>query len=64
MLPLHGSWLKQCFIYKAEIHVENDYKINYGAVEGEFKFDIITTHNPLKIGIINLILNFKNEYGN
>ena len=38
MCPLDGSCLKQCFIYKAEIHVENDYKIYYGAVEGEFKF--------------------------
>ena len=36
--PLDGSCLKQCFIYKAEIHVENDYTIYYGAVEGEFKF--------------------------
>ena len=36
--PLDGSCLKQCFIYKAEIHVESDYKIYYGAVEGEFKF--------------------------
>ena len=35
--PLDGSCLKQCFIYKAEIHVENDCKIYYGAVEGEFK---------------------------
>ena len=36
--PLDGSCLKQCFIYKGEIHAENDYKIYYGAVEGEFKF--------------------------
>ena len=32
------SCLKQCFIYKAEIHLENDYKIYCGAVEGDFKF--------------------------
>ena len=36
--PFDGTCLKQCFIDKAEIHVENDYKIYYGAVEGEFKF--------------------------
>ena len=33
MCPLDGSCLKQCFIYKAEIHVENDYKIYYRAVK-------------------------------
>ena len=36
--PLDGSCLKQCFIHKVEVHVENDYKIYYGLVEGEFKF--------------------------
>ena len=36
--PLDGCCLKQCFIYKAEVHVDNDYKIYYGAVEGDFKF--------------------------
>ena len=34
--PLDGSCLKQCSIYKADIH-ENDNKIYYGEVEGEFK---------------------------
>ena len=36
--PLDGCYLKQCFIYKAEIHVDNDYKIYNGAVEGDLKF--------------------------
>ena len=36
--PIDRSYLRQCFIYNAEIHVENDNKIYYGAVEGEFKF--------------------------
>ena len=36
--PLDESCLKQCFIYKAEVHVGNDYKIYYAAVEGNFKF--------------------------
>ena len=31
--PLDGCCLKQCFIYKAEVHVDNDYKIYYGPVE-------------------------------
>ena len=35
--PLDGCCLKQCFIYKAEVHVDNDYKIYYGAVEGDFE---------------------------
>ena len=29
---------QQCFIYKAEVHVDNDYRIYYGAGEGDFKF--------------------------
>ena len=37
--PLDGSYLKQCFIYKAELYLENDYKIYNGAVEGDFKFE-------------------------
>ena len=36
--PLDGCCLKQCFIYKAEVYVDNDYKTYYGAVEGDFKF--------------------------
>ena len=36
--PLDGCCLKQCFIYKAEVHVDNNYKIYYDAVEGDFKF--------------------------
>ena len=36
--PLDGCCLKQCFIYKAEVHIDNDCKIYYGAVEGDFKF--------------------------
>ena len=36
--PLDGCCLKQCFIYKAEVHVDNDYKIYYEATEGDFKF--------------------------
>ena len=35
---LDGCCLKQCFIYKAEVHIDNDYKIYYGAVEGDFRF--------------------------
>ena len=30
---LDGCCLKQCFIYKAEVHVDNDYKTYYGAVK-------------------------------
>ena len=37
-LPLDGSCPKQCFVYKTEVHVDNDDKIYYGAVEGDFKF--------------------------
>ena len=36
--PLNVSYLKQCFIYKAEVYVDNDYKIYNGAVEGDLKF--------------------------
>ena len=36
--PLDGSCLKQCIIYKAEVHADNDYKIYYGEVESDFKF--------------------------
>ena len=31
--PLDGCCLNQCFIYKAESHVDNGHKIYYGAVE-------------------------------
>ena len=61
---LNGCCLKQCFIYKAEVHVDNDYKIYYGAVEGDFKFRITATQTPLEIGIKNILLNFQNIYGN
>ena len=36
--PLHGCCLKQCFICKDNVDVDNDYKIWYGAVKGDFKF--------------------------
>ena len=62
--PLDGSCLKQCFIYKAEVHVDNDYKIYYGAVEGDFKFRYNNHTTPLEIGIMNMILSFQNIYGN
>ena len=62
--PLDGCCLKQCFIYKAEVYVDNDYKIYYGAVEGDFKFRYNNHTTPLEIGIMNMILSFQNIYGN
>ena len=59
--PLMGV---ACFIYKAEVHVDNDYKIYYGAVEGDFKFRYNNHTTPLEIGIMNMILSFQNIYGN
>ena len=46
--PLDGSCLKQCFIYNAEVHEYHDYKIYYGAVEGDFKFRSINHANSFR----------------
>ena len=46
--PLDGSSLKQCLIYKAEVHVDNDYKIYYGTAEGDFKFQYNNHTNSFK----------------
>ena len=51
MIVHKGLCFCQCFIYKAEIHVKNDYKIYCGAVEGAFKF----RYN-------NLTKSFRNRY--
>ena len=48
--PLDGCYLKQCFIYKAEIHVDNDYKIYNGAVEGDLKFRYNNHTNSFRNG--------------
>ena len=46
--PLDGCCLKQCFIYKTEVHVDNDYKIYYGIVEGDFKLRYNNHTNSLR----------------
>ena len=61
---LDGSCLKQCFIYNTEIHVKNDYKSTIVQLKVNLNSDIITTQNPLEIGIMNMILSLQNMYGN
>ena len=61
--PLMGvAW--NSFIYKAEVHVDNDHKIYYVQLKVISNSDITTTQTPLEIGIMNMILSFQNIYGN
>ena len=52
------------FIYKVEVHADNDYKIYYVQLKVISNSDITTTQTPLEIGIMNMILSFQNIYGN
>ena len=61
---IFASCIKQFFIYKAEVHVDNDYKIYSGEVEGDFKFRYNNTQTSLETGIMNMIQRFQNIYGN
>ena len=50
--------------YVAEIHVENDYKIYYGAVDSEFKFRYINHTKSFKSRYYEHDIELQNIYEN